>query len=128
MKDLELKGRLPKLEDGCVIDSWRCNGNVLMCTTCKMPQCYYHMHTPEHMADCSFRINQESETIREMNVVAGVEKKAAEIETKEKILKEQNKKLMLKADESLSNMIKQKSDRDDEERLKGFKKHGSSGL
>jgi len=99
-----IQGEVPKLEDGCVIKSWRCidpNRNQQneseenrlrskMCPVCKMVYCKYHMSEPTHMADCNFRSNQERQLLAEQRLKSEQEKqkKLKELREKEKADKE----------------------------------------
>lgn len=73
---------LPKIDDGCVIHSWRCANpsrdemtqsdeklaleqkqRCKRCPVCKMVFCKEHMENVDHLRDCNFRSNQDREVI-----------------------------------------------------------------
>lgn len=87
---------LPKIEDGCVIRSWRCENpnreeqlsdveqckRCKLCPVCKMIFCKNHMEDPKHLSDCNFRSNQEREILQEQR--DEIMKKEEERQQKEK--------------------------------------------
>lgn len=103
----------PKLENGCVINSWRCQNpsrdemkedseqkkRCKGCPVCHMVLCKYHMSEQSHLTDCNFRSNQERELLAEQRVEQEREKaerrkkeseeakKKSEFEEKEKTRK-----------------------------------------
>lgn len=93
-----VQGEVPKIEDGCVIQSWRCRDpnredqkesleqrmRSKVCPVCKMVYCQYHMSEQHHMADCNFRSNQERVLLAEQRLKAENEKQKKIKEAREK--------------------------------------------
>ncbi len=103
------KGRLPRLEDGCVIGSQKCVGETIICDTCKMPLCEEHMSRKEHLMDCHYRLGLEKKGMKEMQkrhkeelqteqhkkealVISKVLKDTGKVMSYEQIIVEQQKK------------------------------------
>ncbi len=96
----ELIGNDPKLEDGCVIKSWRCknpsrddmnedptyyNIKCKLCTTCGMVYCQHHMTHADHFAHCHARLAQEKVALKDMQDKNSEEKNQTDKDQKEKI-------------------------------------------
>lgn len=76
---MSTENNYPKIENGCVINSWRCQNpsrdemkvdpeqkkRSKECPVCHMILCKYHMSETRHMQDCNFRSNQERELLEE---------------------------------------------------------------
>jgi len=110
---MSTENNYPKIEDGCVINSWRCQNpskdeikvdpeqkkRSKECPVCHMILCKYHMSETRHMQDCNFRSNQERELLEKQRVEQEREKaerrkkeseeakEKSEFEEKEKIRK-----------------------------------------
>lgn len=56
MSKLVVKENLPKLEDGCVIDSNICSGKPKVCGTCSMIYCDIHYQRKTHLESCAERV------------------------------------------------------------------------
>lgn len=110
---MSTENNYPKIEDGCVISSWKCQNpsrdemkedseqkkRCKGCPVCHMVLCKYHMSEQTHMQDCNFRSNQERELLEKQRVEQEREKaerrkkeseeakEKSEFEEKEKIRK-----------------------------------------
>lgn len=92
MNNIEAIGQLPKQDDGCVIQSHKCDKpdrdeqkeslearrSCKQCSTCKMYFCREHMMRPEHFADCHFRLAQEKDEQKKFNKQISEERKVVE--------------------------------------------------
>ena len=111
----KFEGNLPKLEDGCVVKSWRChnpskeemendpeyqNLKCKKCTTCNMIYCQFHMTHNDHFAHCHERLAQEKVALKDMQETLSEEKIKTEEAQKDKIKFQNEKREALKNGQS----------------------------